>query len=341
MGSGRERRRATAAIAGLVAAVLAGAGVLAGCGGGAGDNSSVSSAGGSAGGSEAKDAAGAPAPAAPQGGLTAGQSGKGQDNSQGGSAQPGGLARVAPQLAQQQLIRKADLAVRVKDVRAAEKEAKRQVAAAGGMVFSEQSNQNPGDPASASVQLTFKVPPDRLDALVGSLGDLGTQLSSNASTEDVTDQVVDVAARIRSQRESVERVRALLGQAKTLGEVVQVESQLTSRVADLEALESKQKALAAQVSLSTLALTLSTSGQPPAKPKKDDTGFLAGLRGGWHAFAASVAVALMVVGALLPFLVVVALLWLPVRWAVRQARRRLEARGPQVTQPEAGPAPSA
>jgi Domain of unknown function (DUF4349) len=293
----------------LLAALAAGAALLAGCGGGADTQSSSREGGGAA----------APAAAPPDSAAKAasGSAGFGANDADQGK---GTLARVAPQL--QQLIRRADVTVEAKDVTAAADNAKQLVTAAKGVVYSEESNTDPNDLGSARIQLTFKVPPGAFDGVVRALGQLGDQRSSTTSTEDVTDQVVDVEARIRSQQESVNRVRALLGQAKTVGEVVQVESELTRRVSDLEALQSRQKALADQVAMSTVTLHLFT--RSPASADLDPAGgFVAGLESGWHAFTTSVNVALLVLGALLPFLVVVALLWLPARWAIRQLRRRM------------------
>jgi hypothetical protein len=52
----------------------------------------------------------------------------------------------------------------------------------------------------------------------------------------------------------------------------------------------------------------------------DDTGFLAGLAGGWHAFTASVLVLLTALGAVLPFALAALVVGLPVWWGVRRRR---------------------
>jgi hypothetical protein len=129
-------------------------------------------------------------------------------------------------------------------------------------------------------------------------------------------------------------VQALLSRAKSLGEVVQVEGELTRRQADLESLESQQHALAAQVSLSTVELTLRP--RPAAHPlsASGHLGFLDGLRGGWNAFVAVVLVGLTVIGAVLPFAVVGGLLAL-ITWRVL-ARRRPQG-GPALPPSTPGP----
>ena len=62
-----------------------------------------------------------------------------------------------------------------------------------------------------------------------------TRLDRTAKAEDVTDQVVDVDSRIKSQRASVARVRELMDRATKLSDVVELEGELSNREADLEA----------------------------------------------------------------------------------------------------------
>ena len=81
-------------------------------------------------------------------------------------------------------------------------------------------------------------------------------MSEDQSADDVTGQVIDVAARISAQRASVARIRALLAKATTLGQVVQVEGELTTRQAALESLEGQAAALADQTSLATATVTI-------------------------------------------------------------------------------------
>ncbi len=149
-------------------------------------------------------------------------------------------------------------------------------------------------------------------------------------SDDVTEQVVDVQSRIASQRASLERMRTLLTKANTIGEIVTVESELTRREADLESLLAKQKNLALQTELATLALTLTEKGEVPP-PKQPDRGFLAGLKSGWNAFTATFGALATAIGAILPFLVLLALIAVPL-WLLRHRLRRQ----PAAQAPDAG-----
>jgi hypothetical protein len=172
--------------------------------------------------------------------------------------------------------------------------------------------------------LTLHIPSNQFDKALERLGNLepdGVKARSQTA-EDVTEQLVDVESRIATQRTSVERVRALLARAQTVNEIVQIESEVTRREADLESLEKRREALNGQVALSKVTLKVSRSGPAPAAVVKGSGGFLGGLSGGWHAFLATGGVVLRVLGAVLPFLIV---LGVPGWFALRWWRRRRPA----------------
>jgi hypothetical protein len=144
----------------------------------------------------------------------------------------------------------------------------------------------------------------------------------------VTTELADVDSRVRTQERSVARVRTLLARADTIGEVVQIESELARREADLESLQAQLARLKDVTDLSTIEVLLVARDEArPAPVEDDDLGFVAGLRGGWDAFGEIVLVVLTVLGALLPFLLVAALVGLPTYALLRRNRR------PAVTAP--------
>ena len=219
------------------------------------------------------------------------------------------------------LTRSASLDLRVKDIGTAAARVRTIAAGLQAIVLSEQiGNGGPGDPlplassgqpsssATGFGALTLSVPSDKLDSALDQLAAVGTVLQRTTSSQDVTSQYVDTQSRLKTMSASVERVRALMAQAKDLGQVVALESELSRREADLEAMQSQLDALTTSVERSTLAVSLSTPGNEPVTVN----GFMAGLRSGWDAFTASASALLRGVGALLPFAVFFALLGAPV-----------------------------
>lgn len=228
-----------------------------------------------------------------------------------GEAQRAIDLRAAPGAA---VIRTAEVVVRVDDVRAAADEAARLARAAGGVLEAERRS---GSEDEASASLTLRVPPAAFDRTIADLARLGEEQSRQLGTEDVTDRVVDLEARLATQRASVARVRSLLDQAEALGEVVAIEGELTKRTSDLESLEARLEALSAQVDLSTITLRLDGNGTSPVAG--DALGFGDGLRAGWAALVTGARLLAVTFGALLPFLPVALLVALLV-WRSRSRR---------------------
>jgi Domain of unknown function (DUF4349) len=253
------------------------------------------------------------------------------------------------------LTRSASLDLQVKDIAVAAARVRSIATGVQAQVLTEQIGKgNPGDPIplqddgvtrqdgsapskdagtfSGFGTLTLSVPADKLDIALEQLSkQVGTVLRRNASSQDVTSQYVDTESRLKTMRASVDRVRALMAQAKDLGQVVALESEMSRRQADLESLESQLAALKSSVERSTLAVSLSTA-TPGIEPVTNN-GFLGGLRAGWDAFTASAEELLKVIGAVLPFAVFFALLGAPfVVWLRRrQANHPLPTPAPAAT----------
>jgi len=186
----------------------------------------------------------------------------------------------------------------------------------GGQVADEQSRSD-GNGVLDRVDLTLRVPAASFEKALDDLSALGTVRNRQQSAEDVTTQVIDNDARVKAQAASVASIQRLLARARTIGEIMSVESQLSSRQAELDSLRQQQKWLADQTSMSTVQLTVerhsrSTSTAP--------AGFLGGLGHGWHALGASTVAVGTAVGAVLPFAVLALLVGLPVRLLLRRRR---------------------
>jgi hypothetical protein len=260
-------------------------------------------------------------------GSAAGAAGKGGSAPVAGSGT--GVSQASLEAAQQSLARRAAVALQVKDIGQAVAKVRAVSAAADGLVLSENIGTVAGDaPVQPSArvtattygEITISVPSGRLDAVVADLGQVGTVIRSTSSSEDVGSQIVDTQSRLETMRVSVERVRAYLADAKDLTQTVAMEAELTRREADLEALQAQLASLKGSVARSPIQVSLTTQPEVIVPKKADDTGFLAGLHHGWDAFSGSVTVVLTVVGAVLPFAVLVALVGLPLWWVVRRRR---------------------
>ncbi|MDH2424252.1 DUF4349 domain-containing protein [Sphaerisporangium sp. TRM90804] len=305
--------------------------LLSGCAGGASDTAAGAPAA-----NLAEDAAGPQSrpKRAPAAGAASDAARAEGATGEAGAPKEGDVAGVEVAPADRAIVYTGEMTVRARDVTAAADRAKQIVAAAGGRLGSEES-MSFGREAGAT--LVFKVPPERYQALLTQLGkDLGRRESLRQSTEDVTEQVADVDSRVRSARAALEQLRSLLSRAKTIGEVLSVEREISGRESELESLLARQKTLAAQTAEATLTLRLVGPAAVVARTDPEPPpGFLSGLEGGWKALKTTARVVLLVTGALLPWLVPIALLWL----GYLAVRRRLRPAPPLGGSPAVDPDP--
>ena len=306
----------------VAAAALAATLALAGCG----------ASGGSSGEAAAPDQQDA-APAAPNG--QAAPQGRPDEQAAGGSGQdtpqPGNNAPAQ----QRSIIYTGDITLRVDDVDRAAARVGALAEGAGGFVAGDRRSSSD---EQAEAHLTLRVPAERFIATVDEVAKLGDEQKRNISTEDVTQQVVDLEAQIASQQASVTRTRELLARAQSISEIVSIEAELAKRESALATLQARQQRLVDLAALSTVTVHLRSRTGGPI----EEGGFLGGLRAGWEAFLAAAAVLLTVLGFLLPFLVAfgipAGLLW----WLLRRRRRPAEPgapRAPQTQIPLAGAGP--
>jgi hypothetical protein len=226
-----------------------------------------------------------------------------------------------------------DLVIETDDVARAAARAAALAETSGGFVANESTE------GTDSATLTLRIPSARHTTVVGDLEELGEVKHRSRTAEDVTAEVVDVEARVASQRRSIARIRELLDQASDLSDVVRIESELAGREANLDSLLSRQEQLSSLTTLATVTVTFyKTDRAPEGGPNA--VGFMSGLRGGWEAFVATIRVVGAVAGALLPFVAAAALIGIP-GWLLWRRRRPSSAEPPRPLppQPPAGPAP--
>jgi hypothetical protein len=287
---------------------------------GAGDATEAPAGQSSDGGADSSDSSGSDA-----GGATSRELGS-SDAATSGSATSPAPAATAP--LQRSIIATGTVSLASKDVGGTRRDVQRIVDAQGGDVTDE-STETDQEGHTSYARLVVRVPSAKFSATMEALEGAGSLLSSDRGSDDVTTEVIDNGARVRAQEASLERVELLLAEAKTLKEVIWIESQLTSRQAELDSLKSQQAWLADQTSMSTITVDISTRVRQVVEEPDDDTpaGFMAGLEGGMKAVAAMLVAVATILGALLPFAAIVLVLGLPVWLVVRRRRPRPSPEG--------------
>jgi hypothetical protein len=215
-----------------------------------------------------------------------------------------------------QVIRTGYVSMRADDVTKATFDVHALVKKRNGVISGEDVQSN-GEATYANI--TAQIPAADLDAFIADVSKLGTVDSINITAQDVTTQVVDLDARIKALQTSVDRMTQLLAQATRIEDLLAIETQLSQRQSELDSLTAQRTWLGDQVAMSTITVSISPKTEIA---EVDAPGFLSGLQSGWAAFVSLIMVAVTAIGFFLPFLLVLAVIAVPLALIlVRQNRR--------------------
>lgn len=270
-------------------------------------------------GGAANDGADAATPASSDSGMVAPESAELSDGDEAKAYDSAGRTDADPPARQSALVNTGHVSLSADDVQKARLQAQSVADRHGGEVTESETSSDEDGKASYA-RLVLRVPAKSYADALADLEEIGTLRDSSSSTEDVTTQVIDVEARVKVQRASIERIRTLLSAAKDIGDIVRIESELSRREAELDSLLGQQAHLADQTSRSTISVDISRTDED--EPEEDRDGFLGGLERGWDALVAFTSGALLVLGAVIPWLPLVAVVLAAGWWVVRRVSLR-------------------
>lgn len=176
--------------------------------------------------------------------------------------------------------------------------------------------------SSRSGFLSVDVPADRFDEAFTELKELGTVRSDERSAEDVTTQHVDLKARVTALQTSVDRLNDMLAGAASTSDLLEIESMLSERQANLDGLEAQLQSLENRVAESNIQVMLS---EPSVLPGGGPQSFWDALKVGLVSIGSFAASAVIVLGVALPWLVVLTVIAAAVIIPLRSRRKRRAA----------------
>lgn len=180
------------------------------------------------------------------------------------------------------IVRTVNLTLAVASVQQAVRDVERLAAEQGGLIAASQVRQD-GDRFTAT--LTVRVPADsatyattmeRLRTLAERVVDEQVQ------SQDVTEEYVDLDARLRTLRLSEERLLALYDKAQRIEEIFAIQRELTGVRGQIEQAQGRHQALERRAALTTINLTLRESAAARAPGDWSPLGVAAEA---WQAFA--------------------------------------------------------
>lgn len=233
----------------------------------------------------------------------------------------------------QSIIYTASVTVRTRHLTQAAARATQLARAAGGYVSSENTALNRAHPDRSTVSLQLKIPVGAYQAALGALStQLGARLALSQHAQDVTQTVADVTSRVTSAEAAISQLRSLLRHAGSVGSLLTVQNQINAEESGLESLLARQRALNHETSFATITLLLVAPAATTQHRKHPAaSGFIGGLKAGWHGLVRSVDVVLTGAGAALPFAVILAVIGVIAyrsrHWLLRR-RSLLSGKGP-------------
>ncbi|MCU0404864.1 MAG: DUF4349 domain-containing protein [Chitinophagaceae bacterium] len=154
---------------------------------------------------------------------------------------------------ERKLIKEGTIEYKVDNIATARKQILASVAKWKGYVGNE-SEYNTGDRLSTTI--IIRVPAANFDSLLMA-ATLGVSHFDRKEilVKDVTEEFVDVEARLKTKKELEQRYLTLLGKANTVSEILEIEKEIGVLRADIESIEGKLNVLKSQVSFSTITIT--------------------------------------------------------------------------------------
>jgi anti-sigma factor RsiW len=153
------------------------------------------------------------------------------------------------------IARAASLTIRVKDVEASRSSLDSILARHHG--YPAQLNVSSPENGPRGFQASLRIPAPELLSAVAEIKGLGRLENESQSGEDVTRQHTDLGARLKTARETEERLRAILHERTgNVAEVLEVEQSIARVRGEIESMEAEQKALEHRVDFASVEIQL-------------------------------------------------------------------------------------
>jgi hypothetical protein len=246
-------------------------------------------------------AGGAPMPAAsfaPAGDFGANE---GNGSQTGNGQQTGGNGGQVALIDDTKIVRTGSLQMTVEDTDKALLVGRDAIRAMGGYIGASQQQRNKD---SIVATVTYRIPVARWEDALDAIRHLGTEVAEQTDATEVTGQLVDLDARIRNLKASETALVGYASKAPKTSDLLEIEARLTDTRGQIEQLSAQQANLSDQAALATLTVTFGTETVAVIKAAAQ-----------WDPAAEVDRASATLIGvgqALASFLIVFAIVWLPI-----------------------------
>lgn len=170
--------------------------------------------------------------------------------------------QTAAQAFERKIIRNAELTIELDDPAAAQRQLTNIAETLGGFVVTSETKNTGAQFASAPrtlVTAVLRIPAAQFNTALERIRQLGGRLLQDKNSgQDVTEEYIDLEARIRTQKALETQMLELLKRAGRIADAIEVQNQVAAVRTEIERLEGRQRFLANQSALSTISVTLHT-----------------------------------------------------------------------------------
>jgi chemotaxis protein histidine kinase CheA len=167
-----------------------------------------------------------------------------------------------PEPAERLIIRSGNISMVVEDTRAAQAAIEGMVARMAGegafVVSSEEYGSAEGN--QPQITMSIRIPAARFDQIMNLLAEQAVQVTSRTqSAQDVTEEYVDLEARLESLETARQRLLDIMAEARTTKDLLEAEQQLTQREAEIESIKGRMQYLSQSAKLASIWIELQPS----------------------------------------------------------------------------------
>jgi Na+-transporting methylmalonyl-CoA/oxaloacetate decarboxylase gamma subunit len=239
-----------------------------------------------------------------------------------------GQSQPTPAPVERKIIRNADLTLEADTPDEVQAKITSIAESKGGFVIESQKQSNDTKTTKADViTMTVRVPAARFDESLDEIRkSVSRVLNETVKGQDVTEEFIDIEARLKTQKALEAQFLEIMKQARTVEDALNVQSEIAKVRGEIERIEGRKRFLENQSAFSTLKIRIQT----PTSLSPSSSGFfyqlVEAVSLGFGAAMQFVLGLITVVIALLPFLIFIVLpIYLLIRYFVRKARRQKAA----------------
>lgn len=204
---------------------------------------------------------------------------------------------------EQKIIQRASLSIEVVDFQASSNALSLIVERSGGFISDSYSYVT--DNGYKRGEFTIRVPTDEFLSVISEIEQIGNVKSKHTSGQDVTEEYIDLMARLNNSERQERRLLDILEMANNTEEVLEVEREIWRVRGEIEQLTGRINYLENRIDLATISVSLYEQ-----EPITHSWGIRDAFRAAFEAFVSTIRGLIILVGYALPILVLVVLGWL-------------------------------